>query len=253
MLVYTTHTQLRPLYWAGGACARTRARRRRSFLARAHAAVAPRPHFDFESLFQCGLKALLSTSLQVEVVLLQKTLVRRQVGPTRAERQARAHRGEAGGGRRVSALPRRGRALPEAFLESVLGGEGRGSRNHFWRVDSPHARGLRCRVVGPARPSAPPRRSSAAFVQGRLQRAGRALLGPHRLLRVGRVLCCGRRPFPRKEGGAEPRTRHVLPRGYQCKPPLAPWAESTAFAGTGSNRLALDAAARRRALGETPP
>jgi len=103
----------------------------------------------------------------------------------------------------VSALPRRGRALPEAFLESVLGGEGRGSRNHFWRVDSPHARGLRCRVVGPARPSAPPRRSSAAFVQGRLQHAGRALLGPHRLLRVGRVLCCGRRPFPRKEGGAE--------------------------------------------------
>ena len=73
---------------------------------------------------------------------------------------------------------RRGRALPEASLESVLGGEGRGaqpgtthllSRGRALGVDSPHARGLRCRVVGPARPSV---------------REG-ALLGPHRLLRVG--------------------------------------------------------------------
>jgi len=70
--------------------------------------------------------------------------------------------GEEGGG--VSARARGGRALPEASLESVLGGEGRGaqpdttthllSRGRALGVDSPHARGLRCRVVGPALPSA---------------------------------------------------------------------------------------------------
>jgi len=84
---------------------------------------------------------------------------------------------------------RRGRALPEASLESVLGGEGRGaqpdttthllSRGRALGVDSPHARGLRCRVVGPARPSA----------------GEGALLGPHRLLRVGEKRAVGQRAF----------------------------------------------------------
>lgn len=103
-----------------------------------------------------------------------------------------------GGARRGCA--RRGRARPEAFLESFLGREGRGAqtlsaepRRHKSRSQHPPllkkeserlegfrssgggkgrggsrlaaCAGLRCRVVGPARPSAP-RQTPRAFFKG---------------------------------------------------------------------------------------
>ena len=141
---------------------------------------------------------------------------------------------------------RRGRALPEAFLESVLGGEGRGAQTErqtveVWAGES--TRRMRAAFGAELWDRPFQARAWRPLLQG--EATTRALLGPHRLLRVGVVMRCWGLRSPRQR-------RHVLPRGYQCKPPLAPWAESTAFAGTGSNRLALDAAAQRRALERDP-
>jgi len=114
----------------------------------------------------------------VDVVLLQKTLVRRQVGPTRRARApALCYKGGA------RAASRGGRALPEASLESVLGGEGRGAQPQSTRK----RRGLGSRLAACAAPSVQSCGTGPAK-RGRARVSARdalALLGPHRLLRVG--------------------------------------------------------------------
>jgi len=94
--------------------------------------------------------------------------------------------GEEGGG--VSARARGGRALPEASLESVLGGEGRGAQ-----TETPaalmRAEGQGSRLAACARPSV----QSCGTGPSKRPLQG-ALLGPHRLLRVGG---CGAYEGPR--------------------------------------------------------
>jgi len=119
----------------------------------------------------------------IDVVLLQKTLVRRQVGPTRSLLTPSSVK--RGG---VSARARGGRALPEASLESVLGGEGRGAQ-----TETPaalvRAEGQGSRLAACARPSV----QSCGTGPSKRPLQG-ALLGPHRLLRVGG---CGAYDGPR--------------------------------------------------------
>ena len=119
--LHHTHSVAPALLGRRSVRANARAEKEVLLRARARAAVAPRPHFDFRESFSVRFEG---TAVNVPSSRggSSSENTREEAGRPDARESAALGRGGS------AARARGGRALPEASLESVLGGEGRGAQ-----------------------------------------------------------------------------------------------------------------------------